>query len=118
MKHENFYTSPAEVLDRVPFKIKLNYRKCRQAQKICDTLLETQCQKIIELYRECDTLTVAQTAESLCIDEDTARQHLASLRRIEVLTTECRDCEVYYHFSEARLAAIIDFSLDLSEIMP
>ncbi len=118
MKHENFYTSPAEVLDRAPSKLKLDYRKCRRAQKICDTLLETQCQKIIDLYRECDTLTVAQTATELCIDEDTAQQHLADLRRIDVLTTECRDREVYYHFSEARLAAIIDFSLDLSEIMP
>ncbi|MEO7121326.1 MAG: metalloregulator ArsR/SmtB family transcription factor [Ginsengibacter sp.] len=87
--------------------------KIRKASLILKAINHKLRQAVIEVIYEHKRITVTELYAILKIEQSVASQHLAILRRAEVLNTERSGKFIYYSINHSRLGEINDFVRDL-----
>lgn len=87
-------------------KVVLDYSKIRKATHVLRAVNHKLRQRMIDLIRDNETLTVTDIYIKLRLEQSVASQHLAVLRRAKVVTTERQGKFIYYSIDEDRLVEI------------
>jgi DNA-binding transcriptional ArsR family regulator len=86
--------------------IQLDYAELRKAVLVLRAVNHKLRQRIIDLLEESDRLTVTDIYIKLRLEQSVASQHLAILRRAEVVTTDRQGKFIYYSVNKNRLSQI------------
>ena len=94
-------------------QISLEYPVLRKAVLIIRSLNHPIRQRIIEMLKDRTKMTVTEIYVKLRLEQSVASQHLAILRRVDVLKTKREGKFIYYTLNKSRLNAIRKFAKDL-----
>ena len=95
-------------------QISLEYPILRKAVLIIRSLNHPIRQRIVDMLKENKKMTVTEIYVKLRLEQSVASQHLAILRRVEVLKTKREGKFIYYTLNRSRLNQILKFAKDLS----
>lgn len=87
-------------------KVVLDYSKIRKAVLVLRAVNHKLRQRMIDLIRDNETLTVTDIYIKLRLEQSVTSQHLAILRRAGVVVTERQGKFIYYSVDEDRLVEI------------
>lgn len=88
---------------------KINLIEIKKASAILRALNHKLRQSIIKLLDEKKNLSVTEIYVKLRIEQSVASQHLAILRRADILTTQREGKNIYYNVNYARIDEINQF---------
>ena len=103
------------VLKKGKNDIPIDYNEVRKAVLVLRAINHDRRQQIIQLLDENDKMTVTDIYIKLRLEQSVASQHLAILRRAQVVVTERQGKFIYYSLDKDRLAQISGFVDDLNE---
>ncbi|MFK7947683.1 MAG: ArsR/SmtB family transcription factor [Saprospiraceae bacterium] len=86
--------------------VSLNYENLRKAVLALRAVNHRLRQEIIELLQDREQTTVTDIYVKLRIEQSVASQHLAILRRAEIVNTTREGKYIYYSLNEDKLAII------------
>jgi ArsR family transcriptional regulator, virulence genes transcriptional regulator len=86
--------------------IDLNYNKLRKGVLALRAVNHPLRQEIIEMLQGKDNTTVTDIYLKLRIEQSVASQHLAILRRADIVNAERDGKFIYYSLNQSRLSAI------------
>lgn len=86
--------------------VKLGYENLRKAVLALRAVNHRLRQEIIELLQDRDQTTVTDIYVKLRIEQSVASQHLAILRRAEIVNTTREGKYIYYSLNEDKLVVI------------
>lgn len=93
----------------------LDYRELRKAVMVLRAVNHNLRQDIIEVLSNNDKMTVTDIYIKLRIEQSVASQHLAILRKAQVVITERQGKFIYYSLNPARLEQISSLVEDLNQ---
>lgn len=91
----------------------INYLEIKKAAAILRAINHKLRQSIIKLLDEKNYLTVTEIYVKLRVEQSVASQHLAILRRAEIVKTSREGKNIHYKLNHARLEEINRFVKDL-----
>ena len=94
-------------------QISLEYPILRKAVLTLRSLNHPIRQRIVEMLKEKKKMTVTEIYIKLRLEQSVASQHLAILRRVEVLRTKRDGKFIFYTLNRSRLNEIRKFAKDL-----
>ncbi len=89
--------------------IKIDFIAVKKARMILRAINHTLRQQIIKLLEEKERLTVTEIYVKLRLEQSVASQHLAILRRAEIVETEREGKYIFYTLNKARIAEVMEF---------
>lgn len=89
--------------------IKIDYLAVKKARMILRAINHKLRQQIIKLLEEKRTLTVTEIYVKLRLEQSVASQHLAILRRAEIVNTNRDGKYIFYSLNKQRIAEIMGF---------
>lgn len=92
---------------------KINYLEVKKAAAILRAINHKLRQSIIKLLEEKSNLTVTEIYVKLRVEQSVASQHLAILRRAEIVKTTREGKNIHYNLNSARLEEVNRFVKDL-----
>ena len=92
---------------------KINYLEVKKAAAILRAINHKLRQSIIKLLEERSNLTVTEIYVKLRVEQSVASQHLAILRRAEIVKTTREGKNIHYNLNAARLEEVNTFVKDL-----
>lgn len=93
--------------------VKIDFIHTKKSAAILRALNHKLRQQIIKFLNEHHKLTVTQMYEKLKIEQSVASQHLAILRRANLVVTEREGKYIYYSVNYARLEEVVKFVKDM-----
>lgn len=93
----------------------LDYAKLRRAALTLRAINHPLRKKIIMLLEEKRKMVVTELYEILKIEQSVASQHLAILRRAEILNTKREGKFIFYSVNKKRVGQITDLVEDLAQ---
>lgn len=93
--------------------LNINYLMIRKSSLILRALNHTLRQKIIQIIAEAEKITVTDLYVQLGIEQSVASQHLAILRKVDILITQRNGKFIYYKINHPKVADIKQFITDL-----
>lgn len=93
----------------------LNYADLRKGVLVLRAVNHRLRQQIINLLSQNDQITVTDIYVKLRLEQSVASQHLAILRRSNIVMTERRGKYIYYTLNEERLALVAQLVNDLAK---
>ena len=103
------------VLKKGKKDIPIDYNEVRKAVLVLRAINHDRRQQIIQLLEENDKMTVTDIYIKLRLEQSVASQHLAILRRAQVVVTDRSGKFIYYSLDKGRLAKISSFVDDLND---
>ena len=103
------------VLKKGKKEIPIDYNEVRKAVLVLRAINHDRRQQIIQLLEEHDKMTVTDIYIKLRLEQSVASQHLAILRRAQVVVTDRNGKFIYYSLDKERLAQISSFVDDLND---
>lgn len=103
------------VLKKGKIDIPIDYNEVRKAVLVLRAINHDRRQQIIQLLEENDKMTVTDIYIKLRLEQSVASQHLAILRRAQVVVTDRNGKFIYYSLDKGRLAQISSFVDDLND---
>ena len=92
----------------------LDYSELRKAVMVLRAVNHNLRQDIVELLSQNDNMTVTDIYIKLRIEQSVASQHLAILRKAQIVNTERQGKFIYYSLNPDRLEQISDLVEDLN----
>jgi len=89
--------------------IKIDYIAVKKARMILRAINHKLRQQIIKLLEEKKTMTVTEIYVKLRLEQSVASQHLAILRRAEIVKTTRDGKYIYYALNKKRISEIMQF---------
>jgi len=86
--------------------VPVDYAELRKAALVLRAINHKLRQRIIELLAENQTMTVTDIYVKLRLEQSVASQHLAILRKANVVETERQGKFIFYALNKARLVEI------------
>jgi DNA-binding transcriptional ArsR family regulator len=77
--------------------VQLDYADMRKAFLLLKAISHKLCQRIIHLLQDSETLAVTDIYIKLRLEQSVVSQHLAILRRAEVVVTDWQGNFIYWH---------------------
>lgn len=96
-------------------EITLNYKKLRKSVLILRAINHDLRLEIIKLLNEQEELTVTDIYVKLRVEQSVASQHLAILRKANVVVTDRKGKFIYYRLNTKRLNEIYTFVEELAQ---
>jgi len=96
-------------------EIILDFGKLRRAVLTLRALNNPLRKKIVNMLEDKRSITVTEIYDSLKIEQSVASQHLAILRRADIVTTKREGKSIYYGLNKKRIAEIIALVEDLAQ---
>lgn len=93
--------------------IKLDYVAVRSAAMTLRAINHKLRQQIIKLLEENDRMNVTDIYVKLRLEQSVASQHLAILRRADIVITERDGKFIHYRLNHDRIAAVAEFVKEL-----
>lgn len=93
--------------------IKLDYVAVRSAAMTLRAINHKLRQQIIKLLEENDRMNVTDIYVKLRLEQSVASQHLAILRRADIVITERDGKFIHYRLNHERIAAVAEFVKEL-----
>ena len=93
--------------------IKLDYVAVRSAAMTLRAINHKLRQQIIKLLEENDRMNVTDIYVKLRLEQSVASQHLAILRRADIVITERDGKFIHYRLNHSRIAAVAEFVKEL-----
>jgi DNA-binding transcriptional ArsR family regulator len=94
-------------------QVALNYEELKKAATVLRAVNHNLRQEIINLLEETKKMTVTEIYLALKLEQSVASQHLAILRRANVVETTREGKYVFYHLNPLRLLQIKILTDDL-----
>ncbi len=94
------------LLSRESNEVLLDYTELRKAVMVLRAVNHKLRQDIVELLSESPKMTVTDIYIKLRIEQSVASQHLAILRKADIVITERNGKYIYYSLNPARLTQI------------
>jgi DNA-binding transcriptional ArsR family regulator len=101
-------------LTKGPSRVTLDYGELRRAVLVLRAINHKLRQRIVDLLEENDRMTVTDIYIKLRLEQSVASQHLAILRRANVVITEREGKFIYYSLDRDRLEQISRLVEDLA----
>ncbi len=98
---------------KVSSNAKINYLEVKKAAAILRAINHKLRQSIIKLLEEKSNLTVTEIYVKLRVEQSVASQHLAILRRAEIVKTNREGKNIHYNLNVPRLEEVNKFVKDL-----
>ena len=86
--------------------VTLNFSELQEASLVIRSLNHPLRQQILNLLEEFGSMTVTQIHIKLRIEQSVASQHLAIMRKTDVLKTERNGKFIYYSLNKATIRAV------------
>ena len=86
--------------------VTLNFSELQEASLVIRSLNHPLRQQILNLLEEFGSMTVTQIYIKLRIEQSVASQHLAIMRKTDVLKTERNGKFIYYSLNKATIRAV------------
>ncbi|MGB1050764.1 MAG: ArsR/SmtB family transcription factor [Chitinophagales bacterium] len=86
--------------------VTLNFNELQEASLVIRSLNHPLRQQILNLLEEFGSMTVTQIYIKLRIEQSVASQHLAIMRKTDVLKTERNGKFIYYSLNKATIRAV------------
>lgn len=94
--------------------LNINYLMIRKSSLILRALNHKLRQQMIQIIAKADKITVTDLYIQLRIEQSVASQHLAILRKVDILTTQRNGKFIYYKINHHRVSVINQFVKDLA----
>jgi DNA-binding transcriptional ArsR family regulator len=91
----------------------INYLMIRKSSLILRALNHKLRQQMIQIIAQEEKITVTDLYIQLRIEQSVASQHLAILRKVDIVTTQRSGKHIYYTINHPRVAVIKQFVKDL-----
>ena len=95
--------------------VKLDYMAVKNAAMTLRAINHRLRQQIIRLLEENKQMNVTDIYVKLRLEQSVASQHLAILRRADIVSTEREGKFIHYTLNQPRIAAISKFVRDLND---
>src|SRR5699024_5007550 len=89
--------------------IKIDFIAVKKARMILRAINHTLRQQIIKLLEEKERLTVTEIYVKLRLEQSVASQHLAILRRADIVKTEREGKYIFYTLNKGRIEEVMGF---------
>ena len=89
--------------------IKVDYIAVKKARMILRAINHKLRQQIIKLLEDKKTMAVTEIYVKLRLEQSVASQHLAILRRADIVKTERDGKYIYYSLNKRRISEIVKF---------
>ncbi len=99
-----------------PEQIRLDFNVLRKAVLTLRAINHPLRREMIQLLEEKKKLAVTEIYVKLRIEQSVASQHLAILRKADLLITERDGKYIYYTINKARFAEVVDLIQDLAAV--
>ena len=109
----NFMTQSTIVLLHGKEQQKVDYQRTKKASLILRAINHKLRQQIIKLIDEKQKITVTELYVKLRLEQSVASQHLAILRRANIVSTQRDGKFIYYTVNYAKVAEVMKFVDDL-----
>ena len=109
----NFMTQSTIVLLHGKEQQKVDYQRTKKASLILRAINHKLRQQIIKLIDEKQKITVTEMYVKLRLEQSVASQHLAILRRANIVSTQRDGKFIYYTANYAKVAEVMKFVDDL-----
>ena len=96
-------------------KIVVDLRTVKRAALTLRALNHPLRRKLLELIESRGTITVTEIYQKLKIEQSVASQHLAILRRAQVVTTKREGKKIHYSVNARRISEIVDLAKPLAQ---
>ncbi|MDB5284148.1 MAG: helix-turn-helix transcriptional regulator [Bacteroidota bacterium] len=96
-------------------KIEVDLRSVKRAALTLRALHHSLRKKLLELIEAKGKVTVTELYAKLKIEQSVASQHLAILRRAQVVNTQRDGKKIYYSVNGKRIAEIVELAKDLAQ---
>ena len=93
--------------------LKINFHNLKKAALVLRSLNHKLRQQILKLIEEVNKITVTEIYVKLRVEQSVASQHLAILRRAEIVKTTREGKNIHYNLNAARLEEVNTFVKDL-----
>ncbi len=103
---QNILSSDIISIHEINSMSKINYLEVKKAAAILRAINHKLRQSIIKLLEEKNFLTVTEIYVKLRVEQSVASQHLAILRRAEIVKTNRDGKNIHYSLSSSRLGEI------------
>ncbi len=114
MDQSNFTSNIVSLSDlKANSSVRINYLDVKKSAAILRAINHKLRQSIIKLLEEKANLTVTEIYVKLRVEQSVASQHLAILRRAEIVTTTREGKNIHYNLNVARLEEVNKFVKDL-----
>jgi DNA-binding transcriptional ArsR family regulator len=90
-------------------EVELDYAELRQAVLVLRAVNHKLRQRIIDLLEENESMTVTDIYIKLRIEQSVASQHLAILRKAEIVRTRRDGKYIHYFLNRPRLVEILEW---------
>lgn len=104
----------AGVSEKATGALKLDYVAVKSAAMTLRAINHKLRQQIVKLLEENDRMNVTDIYVKLRLEQSVASQHLAILRRADIVITERDGKFIHYRLNHDRIAAISKFVNDLT----
>ncbi len=94
-------------------KIKINFLETKKAAMILRALNHPLRQKMLKLLDDKKKITVTEVYVKLHLEQSVASQHLAILRRANIVTTVRDGKYIYYSANYERIEEVLKFANEL-----
>ena len=94
--------------------LNINYLMIRKSSLILRALNHKLRQQIVQIIAQAEKITVTDLYIQLRIEQSVASQHLAILRKVDILTTQRNGKFIYYKINHQRVSVIKQFIKDLA----
>jgi len=108
-----FYADPTPTSTHIGNPVKIDYLNVKKASLVLRALNHKLRQQIVKLLEENKRMNVTDIYVKLRLEQSVASQHLAILRRANIVITERDGKFIHYALNHARIASVAKFVNEL-----
>src|SRR3978361_731211 len=102
------------VINESETPLNIDYLMIRKSSLVLRALNHPLRQHIIQIIASTEKISVTDLYVQLRIEQSVASQHLAILRKVDILTTQRSGKFIYYKINQPRITVIKQFVKDLA----